>query len=45
MISITKLNREGKMYMSPEEIEIISQGRLKEYLNHFDIENNEDYLL
>ena len=32
------------MYLSLEELEIISQGRLKDYLNQFDIEHNEDYM-
>ena len=44
MISVTKLHREGKMYLNPEELQLITQGRLKEYLNQFDIENYEDYL-
>ena len=32
------------MYLSNDELEIIQQGKLREYLGQFDLENNEDYL-
>jgi hypothetical protein len=44
IISIQKLILQGKMYMNPDEIEVISQGKLKEYLSQFDSENSDDYM-
>lgn len=45
IISIRKLYQQGKMYMSEDEIEAISQGQLKQFLNQFENESSEDYML
>ena len=44
-ISFQKLQDEAKFYMNEEEIEMIKQGKLKEYLSQFDTEHLDDYLL
>jgi len=41
MISIKKLHKEGKMYMSPEEIQAIQAGQLRVYLSQFSRDETE----
>jgi len=41
MISIKKLFKQGKMYMSPEEIQAIQAGQLRLYLSQFSRDDTE----